>query len=111
MAYGTSVQIDILTLGVSVIAVLYFWMVLSKISKGAIWTAHFWAAIGVSMISLRKIFDFVGEYYFDNAMVWNRLEDLSFLLGLFALMYSAKLTFDFFQSLSYKLDRFRKRSV
>jgi hypothetical protein len=99
----TSLFLDILTLAVAVVTVVYFFFIQKQfIGKDDLYANRVWLTAGVFFIFLRKLLDSFGEYFMADAQVINTFEDISFILGLLCLMYSGHLALKFFRSINFR---------
>ncbi|MBI4145784.1 hypothetical protein HY489_00430 [Candidatus Woesearchaeota archaeon] len=89
------------------VAVLYSWRILVHIKNGELRRIKIWSALAITAIGVYKFLETAGEFMMRPPYL-HELEETMFFVGILFLMYAAKLTFDFFSGLSYKLKRFEK---
>ena len=92
--------LDIFILFVAVSATVLSWITMTKI-KSELKSVGFWFSLAITLIMLRKVFDFIGEVYFANAPIWSVYEDIAYLFGILCFLYGSNSALRYFKRLRF----------
>lgn len=100
MALTAILTFDLIIAAVAVLATIISWAAMVNI-KGDLRKVGIMFSSSITLLALRKVFDIIGEVYFNNAPVWSVLEDVSYLIGILLFLYGASISLKYFKKLRF----------